>query len=65
MDAVAGLETWLAPFLAVLGRTTLRTLAPHYVQGLLGPGEAKNVQLIASRLGLRGHDAVSLILQRP
>lgn len=41
MDAVEGLETWLTPFLATLGRKTRRTWAPLCVRGLLGPGDAK------------------------
>ena len=50
------LDTWLAPFLAVLGRKTRRTWAPLYLRGLLGPGERKSLQPMAARLGLPGHD---------
>ena len=58
-DAAEGardLETWLAPFLAVMGRKTRRTWAPLYLRGLLGPGERKSLQPMATRLGLSGHD---------
>src|ERR671917_2064696 len=58
-DATEGardLETWLAPFLAVMGRKTRRTWAPLYLRGLLGPGERKSLQPMAARLGLPGHD---------
>ena len=43
MDAIEDLETWLAPFLAAMGRKTRRTWALLYVQGLLGPNEGKSV----------------------
>lgn len=56
MGAIGDLETWLAPFLAAMGRKTRRTWAPLYVQGLLGPDEGKSVQPMAQRLGLPGHD---------
>ena len=58
-DAAEGardLETWLVPFLAVMGRKTRRTWAPLYLRGLLGPGERKSLQPMATRLGLSGHD---------
>ena len=51
-----GLEHWLRPFLAVMGRSTRRRWGPVYVRGLLGPDGPKSVQPIAARLGLRGHD---------
>ena len=58
-DVVHGLgdlDVWLAPFLDVLGRKTRRSWAPLYLRGLLGPGERKSLQPMASRLGLSGHD---------
>ena len=33
----AALDTWLAPFLEVIGRKTRRRWAPLYLHGLLGP----------------------------
>jgi SRSO17 transposase len=50
------LDAWLAPFLEVMGRKTRRTWAPLYLRGLLGPGERKSLQPMATRLGLSGHD---------
>ena len=55
-DGDHGLEAWLAPFLAAMGRKTRRTWAPLYLRGLLGPGERKSLQPMATRLGLSGHD---------
>ena len=62
MAAFAGLETWLAPFLAATGCKTRRTWAPLCVQGLLGPGEGKSVQPMAQRLGLPAHDQLHRFL---
>jgi hypothetical protein len=44
VDAVRGggdLESWLAPFLDVMGRKTRRSWAPLYLRGLLGPWGAQ------------------------
>ena len=51
----ADLDTWLAPFLEVMGRKTRRTWAPLYLRGLLGPGERKSLQPMAARPGLSGY----------
>src|ERR671917_1917576 len=67
-DATEGardLETWLAPFLAVMGRKTRRTWAPLYLRGLLGPGERKSLQPMAARLGLPGHDQLQHFVASP
>ena len=50
------LDGWLEPFLAVLGHRKRRLWAPAYLRGLLGPGERKSLQPMATGLGLRGHD---------
>ena len=50
-DAVRDLDEWLTPFLEVVGRKTRRTWAPLYVRGLLGPGERKSLQPMATQLG--------------
>ena len=50
------LDGWLEPFLVVLGHGKRRSWAPVYLWGLLGPGERKSLQPMASRFGLRGHD---------
>ena len=55
-EGTDGLDTWLAPFLAAMGRKTRRTWAPLYLRGLLGPGDRKSLQPMAMRLGLSGHD---------
>src|SRR4051794_12785298 len=43
------LQRWLAPFLSHLGHKARRRMCPLYVAGLIGPGERKSVQPIASR----------------
>jgi SRSO17 transposase len=52
-DGVAGwngdLERWLAPFLARLGHKARRRMCPLYVAGLIGPGDRKSVEPMASR----------------
>ena len=64
-DRVLDLDVWLAPFLAVLGRKTRRTWAPFYLRALLGPGERKNLQPMAARLGLPGHDQLQHFIASP
>lgn len=43
-------ERWLEPFLAALGHKAQRRWAPVYLRGLLGPGERKSVEPMASRV---------------
>ncbi len=43
------LERWLAPFLARLGHKARRRMCPLYVAGLIGPGDRKSVEPMASR----------------
>jgi SRSO17 transposase len=62
---VQALDTWLAPFLAVMGRKTRRRWAPFYLRGLLGPGERKSLQPMARRLGLCGHDQLQHFIASP
>src|SRR3954447_18657341 len=59
------LDTWRAPFLAVMGRTTRRRWAPFYLRGLLGPGDRKSLQPMAERLGLSGHDQLQHFIASP
>ena len=59
------LDTWLVPFLAVMGRKTRRRWAPFYLRGLLGPGERKSLQPMAQRLGLSGHDQLQHFIASP
>lgn len=56
VDGLGGLDGWLAPFLAVMGRKRRRVWAPLYVQGLLGPWARKSLQPMAAGLGFPGHD---------
>lgn len=50
------LEPWLAPFLEVLGHKMRRRWAPVYVRGLLGPGDRKSIQPMASRVAPAEHE---------
>ena len=59
------LDTWLAPFLAAMGRKTRRTCAPLYLRGLLGPGDRKSLQPMAAHLGLPGHDQLQHFIASP
>jgi SRSO17 transposase len=63
--SAADLDRWLSPFLAVMGRKTRRAWAPLYVRGLLGPGERKSLQPMATRLGLSGHDQLQHFIASP
>src|SRR3954452_3571234 len=42
------LQRWLGPFLSHLGHKARRPMCTLYVAGLIGPGERKSVQPIAS-----------------
>jgi SRSO17 transposase len=50
------LERWLAPFLARLGHKARRRMCPLYVAGLIGPGDRKSVEPMASRLAPGEYD---------
>ena len=50
------LRGWLAPFLEHLGHKAQRRICPLYIAGLIGPGERKSVQPMASRLGRAAYD---------
>ncbi|HWY81495.1 MAG TPA: transposase, partial [Roseiarcus sp.] len=43
------LDRWLAPFLGRLGHKARRRMCPLYVAGLIGPGDRKSVEPMASR----------------
>jgi SRSO17 transposase len=49
-------ERWLEPFLVVLGDKRRRRWAPLYVRGLIGPGDRKSVQPMASRVAEGDHE---------
>ena len=55
-DWEADLERWLAPFLGHLGHKSRRRMCPLYVAGLIGPGERKSVQPMASRTSAADYD---------
>jgi SRSO17 transposase len=59
------LEAWSEPFLEALGHPARRHWAPHYLRGLLLPGERKSVQPMAARLGLPAHDQLHNFVASP
>jgi SRSO17 transposase len=50
------LGRWLEPFLDHLGHKARRRMCPLYVSGLIGPGDRKSVQPMASRLAPGDYD---------
>src|SRR5207237_3605714 len=46
------LGRWLKPFLDRLGHKARRQMCPLYVSGLIGPGDRKSIQPMATRLAL-------------
>src|SRR5215204_5649096 len=50
------LRRWLAPFLGLLGHKARRNMCPLYVAGLIGPGDRKSVQPMASRTAAADYD---------
>jgi len=50
------LDEWLAPFVDALGHKSRRPWAPLYVRGLLGPGDRKSIQPMASRIAPKEHE---------
>ena len=50
------LEVWLAPFPAALRNKTRMRVCPAYIAGLIGPGDRKSVQPMATRAGDVGYD---------
>jgi SRSO17 transposase len=50
------LQRWLGPFLSHLGHKARRRMCPLYVAGLIGPGERKSVQPMASRTPAADYD---------
>jgi SRSO17 transposase len=55
-DWTEELERWLTPFLEHLGNKTRRQMCPRYVAGLIGPGDCKSVQPMASRFAPGDYD---------
>src|ERR1700676_3711860 len=50
------LGRWLEPFLDCLGHKARRRMCPLYVAGLIGPGDRKSVQPMATRLAPGDYD---------
>jgi SRSO17 transposase len=50
------LAHWLEPFLTRLGHKARRRMCPFYIAGLIGPGERKSVQPMATRLAPGEYD---------
>ena len=55
-DWQADLDRWLAPFVAALRHKTRARMCPAYIAGLIGPGDRKSVQPMATRIGEVGYD---------
>src|ERR1700692_893950 len=49
LDWTEELDRWLEPFIEALGHRTARGLGPAYIAGLIGPGDRKSVQPMATR----------------
>jgi len=58
MDAYwqTDLDRWLAPFVVALRHKTRARMCPAYIAGLIGPGDRKSVQPMATRAGEVGYD---------
>src|SRR5947207_13892489 len=50
------LERWLKPFLNRLAHKARRRMCPLYIAGLIGPGERKSIQPLATRLAPGAYD---------
>ncbi len=50
------LERWLEPFPAGLSHPARRRMCPLYIAGLIGPGDRKSVQPMATRTGDVGYN---------
>lgn len=59
------LAGWSEPFLEALGHPARRHWAPHYLRGLLLPGERKSVQPMSMRLGLPAYDQLHNFVASP
>ena len=52
----ADLDRWLRPFVAALRHKTRGRMCPAYIAGLIGPGDRKSVQPMATRTGEVNYD---------
>ena len=56
VDWQADLDRWLAPFVAALRHKTRARMCPAYIAGLIGPGDRKSIQPMATRAGEIDYD---------
>ncbi len=56
VDWQADLDRWLVPFVAALRHKTRARMCPAYIAGLIGPGDRKSVQPMATRAGEVSYD---------
>jgi SRSO17 transposase len=56
VDWQMDLDRWLAPFVAALRNKTRARMCPVYIAGLIGPGDRKSVQSMATRAGEVSYD---------
>jgi SRSO17 transposase len=56
VDWQTDLDRWLAPFVAALRHKTRARMCPAYIAGLIGPGDRKSVQPMATRAAEIGYD---------
>ena len=56
VDWRTDLDHWLAPFVAVLRHKVRARMCPAYIAELIGPGDRKSVQPMATRVGEVGYD---------
>ena len=52
----ADLDCWLVPFVDALRHKTRARMCPAYIKGLIGPGDRKSVQPMATRAGEVSYD---------
>lgn len=52
----AELQRWLEPFLERLGNKTRRQMCPRYLADLIGPGDRKSIQPMATRFAPGDYD---------
>jgi SRSO17 transposase len=55
-DWLGDLEVWLTPFLATLLHKARVRICPAYIADLIGPGDRKSVQPMATRDSEFGYD---------
>src|SRR5580698_156901 len=64
-NSIAELTEFMAPLVAMLGRSERRRAAMHYVEGLLIPGQRKSIEPMAARLGVNSQSLQQLLTSSP